>query len=72
MGAIPVAKCPSCKKSLVSANAREMTIRTLSGGALNGISYSCPSCRTILSVGVDPYALMTDTVTEIVKKLKGR
>jgi len=40
--------------------------------AYKGVSYVCPSmgCHLVLGVGLDPIALKTDLVNEIVKKLR--
>jgi hypothetical protein len=37
-----------------------------------GVSYSCPSCQVVLSVGFDPIALKSDAVKEILDGLHKR
>jgi len=41
-----------------------------SGKTLHGLSYYCQSCNAVLSVTIDPVALKTDIVDEIVRELK--
>lgn len=64
------AKCPKCDKPLTSVNI----------GDLNGVvglqtkwlcvGYACPACHTLLSVQIDPIAIKTDTIAELVQDLK--
>jgi hypothetical protein len=61
-------QCPKC-------NARISSVRVepvgLMGAAfiVKTVSYVCPSCSTVLSVGVDHLALQADTVSQVVKEL---
>jgi hypothetical protein len=36
------------------------------------VSFCCPHCRAILSVSIDPIAIKTDIVKELLKKLRDR
>lgn len=67
-------KCPGCGKSLTSVEIKPIDISQGFQAKWNGVSYQCPNlhCQTILSVGMDPIALKTDTVNEVVKTLRGR
>jgi hypothetical protein len=64
------AKCPKCDKLLGSVNISDVTVSSLPGPSWNGIAYLCPFCLSILSVGIDPVALKTDTVAEVVAAVK--
>lgn len=68
-------KCPnpSCQKMISHISLQPIDIRMDFGGtAWKGVSMQCPYCRTIISVGIDPIAVKTDTVNEILKALRGR
>lgn len=36
----------------------------------NCVTYNCPLCFTVLSVGIDPVALKSDTITGVVEALR--
>jgi uncharacterized protein with PIN domain len=55
-------KCPKCEKVLTSVIIEKMNISVNLQPKWLGVSYVCPHCRTILSVGIDPIALKTDLV----------
>ena len=59
-------KCPGCAKGITSVNLEPISVR---GGPLmwEAVAYLCPECHTILSVGMDPVALKTETVNEILE-----
>ena len=52
-------------------NLREITVNAI-GVTWVGVSYACPSCNSIVSVGIDPVALKADLIDEIVERLRGR
>jgi hypothetical protein len=66
-----MAQCPKCFSAIDKVKIEGVTGRVIGGSAYNAITYSCPFCFVILSVGIDPVALKTDTVNEVVKKLQG-
>jgi DNA-directed RNA polymerase subunit RPC12/RpoP len=57
--------CPKCGTRISKAKAASIKLEGPQT-SLKGVSYSCPSCSSILSVEVDPFAL----VAEIEKRLK--
>lgn len=63
-------KCPKCEKLIPHVTLQAITIKTALIGGTDwlGVSYQCPFCRTVLSVSIDPIALKSDTVTEILRK----
>lgn len=65
-------KCPSCKKTVGHIVVDNIDV---SGGfgaktTYHGVTYQCPSCRTILGVELDPLALKTDIVSSLLKALR--
>jgi hypothetical protein len=62
-------KCPKCETSLPYVNLEDVNVRAV-GASWHGVSYFCPSCNHVLSVGIDPVALKSDLLEEIVKVLR--
>jgi hypothetical protein len=63
------AKCPKCEKPFSSVRCEHITVNA-PGGKWNGVSYACPLCSSALSVGIDPIAIKTDIVKDILKALR--
>lgn len=65
-------KCPQCKNTVTSVKIESIIASTalIGGRDFNAVSYSCKSCGTILSVQMDPIALKSDTVAEIIDALR--
>jgi len=49
-----MAKCPYCEENLASVDIERMPLTSTVGNEFDGLSYSCPKCGRILSVGFDP------------------
>jgi hypothetical protein len=64
-----VAKCPKCEGMVTRANISDLKIGAPMQRQWNGIAYTCPYCSTILSVAIDPIAIKTDIVNEILHGL---
>lgn len=64
-----VAKCPKCEKSLTTAGISDLTVGSAFNKQWNGVAYTCPYCYTILSVAIDPIAIKTDIVREVLRGL---
>lgn len=64
-------KCPKCEKILSYVSIDGIDAKN-SRASWKAISYNCPYCNTMLSVAIDPVALKTDTVNEILKALGKR
>src|SRR5258706_12456637 len=62
-------KCPKCDRSLVHLKLATPEIRDRTTKWL-GVAYLCPYCNSILGAGIDPVALKTDTVQEVLKALR--
>ena len=63
-------KCPSCKKLINYAKIEPFELRQGLQQKWKGVSYKCPDCDTIISVGMDPLALKADTAKETVAALR--
>ena len=69
--AIALGKCPKCEKMVGHLKIEEIEAKVGFGGrSWNGINYLCPWCNTILGAGIDPVALKTDTVNELLEALR--
>lgn len=47
-------KCPECKEVIGSPSFREITVGGVGRTAVATICYTCPKCKTILSIEADP------------------
>lgn len=65
-------KCPKCERIVTHLELQNPKVRDSARNEFFGVSYLCPLCKTILGAGIDPVALKTDTVNEVLKTLKGR
>jgi len=64
--------CPKCEKPITRVSLEKVDVTQGSQAKWLGVSYSCPWCMTILSVGIDPIALKTDTINGVVSQLQDR
>ena len=65
-------KCPKCGKvPAFGINLQTVDMKHQDGRSWYGVAYVCPNfaCQTILGVGLDPIALKSDTVKEVLKGL---
>ena len=69
---ISMALCPSCDAPVLRAVIQEVPIGGLFSEQWRGITYSCPSCQHVLSVAIDPIAIKSDIVDEILTALGKR
>ncbi len=51
---------------------REVTLSAIGAHDRVGLAIVCPFCDVLLSVAIDPIAVKTDTVNEVVQRLGGR
>lgn len=64
-------KCPKCEKPTDHLEIDRVTIGDkLNGPLWHGYAAICPSCKTIVSAGIDPIAIKTDIVKEMCKALR--
>ncbi len=59
-------KCPKCDSIIAHVNLKEVTINAPDAN-WTGVSYQCPLCHCVLSVGIDPVALKNELRDEILK-----
>jgi MinD superfamily P-loop ATPase len=68
---IHAGECPKCGRVVSSCRIENITAFAGIGGATyKAISYSCSSCKAILSVQMDPIALENDLVNRLLQELK--
>lgn len=65
-----IGKCPKCEKTVHALNLTEVDASVFMGTKWRTVTYNCPHCNTILGCQIDPIAIKTDTVNEIMKRLK--
>ena len=68
------AQCPYCKKPIKSAVIEPIPLTVDPAYQkpleLNGVSYSCPSCHSVLSVNADPIYLRDMIVQALAAELR--
>jgi uncharacterized protein with PIN domain len=62
---LTVSKCPVCEARLSFVNVEPMPIQKKTTVKIAGVSYFCPKCQSILSVGIDPAALNADLLRDV-------
>ncbi len=67
-----MALCPHCEKPIGHVNIQEVTVGGFMTDQWRGITYACPHCQKVLSVAIDPIAIKTDIVEEILRALGKR
>lgn len=63
-------KCPKCEKIIYSLNLTEVEASAFMGTKWRTVTYNCPHCSTVLGCQIDPIAIKTDIVSEVLKSLK--
>jgi len=66
---INTAQCPSCRETVQNIVVEDMPM-LCDGIRWKGFSYSCPACKTILGVQMNPRALNNELEDKVVTKLK--
>lgn len=65
-------KCPSCDRMMASLYIQPVDLKVpFSTSTYKGVSYQCPSCRTVVGAGVDFQAQTNEIVTRLMKELRG-
>lgn len=65
-----LALCPKCGASIKQVHMAEVEAKSDHGPSLRGVTYSCLHCFHVLSVGLDPMAIKSDMVKQIVDEIK--
>ncbi len=66
-------KCPHCKAVISKVKLEGIGVEPglgVTAPVYTGISYHCPACHLVLGVAIDPVALKTDTVNEVLMRLR--
>lgn len=65
-------KCPSCGQSISSVRIESVDVKQGMKPLWAGVSYVCPNvaCQVVLGVSIDPVAIKTDIVNEVLQGLK--
>ena len=64
---INVGKCHKCEKTVSSVKVEDVDVVVGFTPRWRGVSFLCPHCSSVLGVGIDPIALKTDIVSEILR-----
>lgn len=64
-------KCPKCEKTMMAIQIEPVKLNQLFSNTYAGVSYQCPMCRTVLSVGPD-FLLWPNDIAEAVANKLGR
>jgi hypothetical protein len=67
---INTAKCPKCEKVITGVTTEDITMNVTFQPQWKGFTYSCPSCRTILGVEINPLAVKEDIVNALFERLR--
>jgi len=60
-------KCPKCEAQITKLAITVVPGETKKVSGFECILYSCPSCETVLSVGIDPVLLANQIITALKK-----
>jgi len=65
-----IGKCPKCGNVVAAVHLERVDVVLNGLNQFHGVSYVCPNatCRAVLGVSIDPIAIKTDIVGEILKK----
>jgi hypothetical protein len=69
---MPSGLCPKCGTTVSSAILETITIKghRRASPTYRGVSYLCPFCGCVLSVGVDPNALRSEIAAQVLAGLR--
>jgi uncharacterized protein with PIN domain len=62
-------KCPKCEKTVSKVRLEAVDVNVGFTKEYRGVSYCCVGCGAVLGVGIDPVALMNDTVSKTMQRL---
>lgn len=64
-------KCPGCGNAVTSVSIEAVDIMQGFDPVFHGVSYVCRNlqCQTVLGVSIDPIAIKTDIVKEVLRGL---
>ncbi len=62
--------CPHCNNHITAVNISDLDGKVMGQSKWRCIGYSCPLCMKGISVEIDPIALKTQTLAELVQLLR--
>lgn len=62
-------KCPKCENVIRELVAEPVSMKN-GNGSLKGAAYLCPACRSVLGAGLDPLAVIDETVSRLIAALR--
>ena len=62
--------CPKCGKIIEHTGLENVLLGKPNEPQYKGVSYLCPSCNTVLSVEMDPHAIIEETKNRLLAALK--
>jgi len=65
-----VGKCPKCEQTLSHIKMTGADVYVRAKREFSGVTFCCPLCQTILSAGIDPFALKSDTIDGVIAAVK--
>lgn len=63
-------KCPHCDKPILQVSIQPVTGSVPFGSQWNCIAFVCALCQNAISMQIDPIAIKTDIVNELMKRLR--
>jgi hypothetical protein len=62
--------CPHCNAAIASVNVLQIPVNALFlHEPWRGVLYTCPACGKVLSAAIDPIAIKTHIVDEILSRM---
>ena len=65
-------KCPHCDTEFVGVDIESVTLTNAKLQRWTGLTYSCPACHRVLSIGFDPVALNLDLLESVATAVVNR
>ncbi len=65
-----IGKCPKCGLTLPSVDVNEVKTGLFFGTKWRAVTYNCTHCSTVLGCQVDPVAIKTEIVNEVLRALR--
>ncbi|HGM6772794.1 TPA: hypothetical protein ACKQAW_003389 [Stenotrophomonas maltophilia] len=62
--------CPYCKNSFDTVRMAPLTATYPGAKSRVALSYNCPSCDASLGIEMDPLAVKTETVAQVIEALQ--
>jgi hypothetical protein len=65
-------KCPKCERNILHCEIKGLPVHVNGIPRWEGIAHVCPfeDCQAVLSVAIDPIAIKSDIVKEILENLR--